>query len=219
MKIKIISLLLCLVAISVFAGCNNNSEESTTTTPTTTEATESTTDATVQSETITKDSNSNNSTTKVIRDSKLVGKWIAATKIPVDEKGNSVTSNCTIVFKKDGTFSQVTSEKQARQTIVDTYMLTFGCTTEKELDLYLRKNTKNSLETHIAMAMANLTKEDMNTTGTWRTEDGTLYETTFNGTRNVTESLKYTVSADGKTAKISIKSGDSDTITMILTKA
>ena len=84
--------------------------------------------------------------------------------------------------------------------------------------MYLIKNTGNTLETHIAMAMANLTDSDMNITGTWRTDKGTLYETTFNGTRDVTESATYSVSSDGQTAKINLKNGDS-TITMTLKKA
>ena len=68
------------------------------------------------------------------------------------------------------------------------------------------------------MAMADMTESDFNVKGTWKTENNnTLYETTFNGTRNVTETAKYTVSDDGNTVKINITNGDA-TITMVLTK-
>ena len=178
--------------VTAFAGCKRNEEES---------------------------YNNTSSNKKVQRDSRLVGKWNASTEIVIGEKGETVTSKCTVTFKKDGSFSQITSEKQARQMIVDTYLISFGCKNEKELEEYIRKNTKLTLEAYIAMAMADMTENDFNITGTWKTENNnTLYETTFNGTRNVTEITKYTVSNDGNTVKINIKNGDA-TVTMVLTKA
>ncbi|MBQ5677387.1 MAG: hypothetical protein IIV47_00800 [Clostridia bacterium] len=214
MKIKLFSIVLCFILIiTAFAGCKRNEEENTTTSTTTT--TETTT------ETITEEPTSSTSSQnkKVQRDKRLVGKWNAATDIVIGEKGETVTSKCTVTFKKDGSFSQITSEKQARQMIVDTYLISFGCKNEKELEEYIRKNTKLTLEAYIAMAMADMTENDFNITGTWKTENNnTLYETTFNGTRNVTEITKYTVSNDGNTVKINIKNGDA-TVTMVLTKA
>ena len=199
--------------ITLFAGCKRNEEEITTTTTTTT--TEATTETTTEEPA----SNTSSQNTKVQRDKRLIGKWNASTDIVIGENGETVTSKCTVTFKKDGTFSQITSEKQARQMIVDTYLISFGCKNEKELAEYIRKNTKLTLEGYIAMALANMTESDMNIKGTWKTEkNNTLYETTFNGTRNVTETIKYTVSDDGNTVKLNIKNGDS-TITMVLTKA
>ena len=214
MKTKVISILLCFVLmITLFAGCKRNEEEITTTTTTTT--TEATTETTTEEPA----SNTSSQNTKVQRDKRLIGKWNASTDIVIGENGETVTSKCTVTFKKDGTFSQITSEKQARQMIVDTYLISFGCKNEKELAEYIRKNTKLTLEGYIAMALANMTESDMNIKGTWKTEkNNTLYETTFNGTRNVTETIKYTVSDDGNTVKLNIKNGDS-TITMVLTKA
>ena len=214
MKIKLFSIVLCFILIiTAFAGCKRNEEENTTTSTTTT--TETTT------ETITEEPTSSTSSQnkKVQRDKRLVGKWNASTDIVIGENGETVTSKCTVTFKKDGSFSQITSEKQARQMIVDTYLISFGCKNEKELEEYIRKNTKLTLEAYIAMAMADMTENDFNITGTWKTENNnTLYETTFNGTRNVTEITKYTVSNDGNTVKINIKNGDA-TVTMVLTKA
>lgn len=214
MKIKLFSIVLCFILIiTAFAGCKRNEEENTTTSTTTT--TETTT------ETITEEPTSSTSSQnkKVQRDKRLVGKWNASTDIVIGENGETVTSKCTVTFKKDGSFSQITSEKQARQMIVDTYLISFGCKNERELEEYIRKNTKLTLEAYIAMAMADMTENDFNITGTWKTENNnTLYETTFNGTRNVTEITKYTVSNDGNTVKINIKNGDA-TVTMVLTKA
>lgn len=215
---KIISIVLCFVLmVTLFAGCRRNEEESTTTTTTTAETTTETTTETTPEENTTKQSSQN---TKVERDSRLVGKWQAATQVPIDENGNTVTSKCTVTFKKDGTFSQITSEKQARQMIVDTYLITFGCKNEKELDVYLRTTKQLTLEAYIAMAMANMTENDMKVQGTWKTENkNTLYETTFNGTRNVTETVKYKVSDNGNTIKLYIESGTDTPLEMILTKA
>lgn len=215
MKIKLFSIVLCFILIiTVFAGCKRNEEESTTTTTTTT-TTENTTESTTEEPT----SNVSSQNSNVQRDKRLIGKWNASTDIVIGENGETVTSKCTVTFKKDGSFSQITSEKQARQMIVDTYLISFGCKNEKELEEYIRKNTKLTLEAYIAMAMADMTENDFNITGTWKTENNnTLYETTFNGTRNVTETVKYTVSDDGNTVKINIKNGDA-TVTMVLTKA
>lgn len=215
MKIKLFSIVLCFILIiTAFAGCKRNEEESTTTTTTTT-TTENTTESTTEEPT----SNVSSQNSNVQRDKRLVGKWNAATDIVIGENGETVTSKCTVTFKKDGSFSQITSEKQARQMIVDTYLISFGCKNEKELEEYIRKNTKLTLEAYIAMAMADMTENDFNITGAWKTENNnTLYETTFNGTRNVTEITKYTVSNDGNTVKINIKNGDA-TVTMVLTKA
>ena len=214
MKIKLFSIVLCFILIiTAFAGCKRNEEENTTISTTTT--TETTTETITEEPTSSMSSQNSN----VQRDKRLIGKWNAATDIVIGEKGETVTSKCTVTFKKDGSFSQITSEKQARQMIVDTYLISFGCKNEKELEEYIRKNTKLTLEAYIAMAMADMTENDFNITGTWKTENNnTLYETTFNGTRNVTEITKYTVSNDGNTVKISIKNGDA-TVTMVLTKA
>ena len=214
MKIKLFSIVLCFILIiTAFAGCKRNEEKNTTTTTTTT--TETTTEPTTEEPS----SNASSSNGKEQRDKRLVGKWNASTDIVIGENGETVTSKCTVTFKKDGSFSQITSEKQARQMIVDTYLISFGCKNEKELEEYIRKNTKLTLEAYIAMAMADMTENDFNITGTWKTENNnTLYETTFNGTRNVTEITKYTVSNDGNTVKINIKNGDA-TVTMVLTKA
>ena len=214
MKIKLFSIVLCFVLIiTAFAGCKRNEEKNTTTTTTTT--TETTTEPTTEEPS----SNASSSNGKEQRDKRLVGKWNASTDIVIGENGETVTSKCTVTFKKDGSFSQITSEKQARQLIVDTYLISFGCKNEKELEEYIRKNTKLTLEAYIAMAMADMTENDFNITGTWKTENNnTLYETTFNGTRNVTETIKYTVSNDGSTVKLNIKNGDA-TVTMVLTKA
>ena len=128
MKIKLFSIVLCFILIiTAFAGCKRNEEENTTTSTTTT--TETTT------ETITEEPTSSTASQnkKVQRDSRLVGKWQAAPRVPIDENGNTVTSKCTVTFKKDGTFSQITSEKQARQMIVDTYLISFGCKMKKNL--------------------------------------------------------------------------------------
>ena len=214
MKIKLFSIVLCFILIiTAFAGCKRNEEENTTTSTTTT--TETTT------ETITEEPTSNVSSqnSNVQRDKRLIGKWNAATDIVIGENGETVTSKCTVTFKKDGSFSQITSEKQARQMIVDTYLISFGCKNEQELEEYIRKNTNLTLEGYIAMAMADMTENDFNVKGTWRTEkNNTLYETTFNGTRNFTETAKYTVSDDGNTVKINITNGDA-TVTMVLTRA
>lgn len=214
MKIKIISVVLCFVLmVTLFAGCKKNEEESTTTTTTTT--TETTTKTTSEEDT-TKQSSQN---TKVERDSRLVGKWRAETKIPVDENGNTVTSRCTVIFKKDGTFSQITSEKQARQMVIDTYLITFDCANEQELERYLLANKKITLDAYVAMALANMTESDMNVKGTWKTENkNTLYETTFNGTRNVTEAVKYKVFNNGNTIKLYIENGTETPLEMVLTK-
>lgn len=214
MKIKLFSIVLCFVLIiTAFAGCKRNEEKNTTTTTTTT--TETTTEPTTEEPS----SNASSSNGKEQRDKRLVGKWNASTDIVIGENGETVTSKCTVTFKKDGSFSQITSEKQARQMIVDTYLISFGCKNKQELEEYIRKNTNLTLEGYIAMAMADMTENDFNITGTWKTEnDNTLYETTFNGTRNVTEITKYTVSNDGNTVKINIKNGDA-TVTMVLTKA
>lgn len=214
MKIKLFSIVLCFILIiTAFAGCKRNEEENTTTSTTTT--TETTTEPTTEEPT----SSTSSQNTNVQRDKRLVGKWNASTDIVIGENGETVTSKCTVTFKKDGSFSQITSEKQARQLIVDTYLISFGCKNEKELEEYIRKNTKLTLEAYIAMAMADMTENDFNITGTWKTENNnTLYETTFNGTRNVTETIKYTVSNDGSTVKLNIKNGDA-TVTMVLTKA
>lgn len=214
MKIKLFSIVLCFILIiTAFAGCKRNEEKNTTTTTTTT--TETTTEPTTEEPT----SSTSSQNTNVQRDKRLVGKWNASTDIVIGENGETVTSKCTVTFKKDGSFSQITSEKQARQMIVDTYLISFGCKNEKELEEYILKNTKLTLEAYIAMAMADMTENDFNITGTWKTENNnTLYETTFNGTRNVTETIKYTVSNDGSTVKLNIKNGDA-TVTMVLTKA
>ena len=214
MKIKLFSIVLCFVLIiTAFAGCKRNEEKNTTTTTTTT--TETTTEPTTEEPS----SNASSSNGKEQRDKRLVGKWNASTDIVIGENGETVTSKCTVTFKKDGSFSQITSEKQARQMIVDTYLISFGCKNEQELEEYIRKNTNLTLEGYIAMAMADMTENDFNVKGTWRTEkNNTLYETTFNGTRNVTETAKYTVSDDGNTVKINITNGDA-TITMVLTRA
>ena len=214
MKIKLFSIVLCFILIiTAFAGCKRNEEENTTTSTTTT--TEITTETITEEPT----SSTTSQNKKVQRDKRLIGKWNAATDIVIGENGETVTSKCTVTFKKDGSFSQITSEKQARQMIVDTYLISFGCKNEKELEEYIRKNTKLTLEAYIAMAMADMTENDFNITGTWKTENNnTLYETTFNGTRNVTEITKYTVSNDGNTVKINIKNGDA-TVIMVLTKA
>lgn len=211
---KIISIVLCFVLIiTAFAGCKRNEEKNTTTTTTTT--TEATTEPTTEEPS----SNASSSNGKEQRDKRLVGKWNASTDIVIGENSETVTSKCTVTFKKDGSFSQITSEKQARQMIVDTYLISFGCKNEQELEEYIRKNTNLTLEGYIAMAMADMTENDFNVKGTWRTEkNNTLYETTFNGTRNVTETAKYTVSDDGNTVKINITNGDA-TITMVLTRA
>ena len=214
MKIKLFSIVLCFILIiTAFAGCKRNEEENTTTSTTTT--TETTTEPTTEEPT----SSTSSQNTNVQRDKRLVGKWNASTDIVIGEKGETVTSKCTVTFKKDGSFSQITSEKQARQLIVDTYLISFGCKNEQELAEYISKNTNLTLEAYIAMAMADMTENDFDITGTWKTENNnTLYETTFNGTRNVTEITKYTVSNDGNTVKINIKNGDA-TVTMVLTKA
>ena len=215
MKIKVISILLCFVLIiTAFAGCKKNEEETTTTTTTTT-TTETTT------ETITEESyNNTSSNKKVQRDSRLVGKWRASTKIVVGENGETVTSKCNINFRKDGTFSQITTENQARQMIIDTYLITFGCANEQELDEYLRQNKKIPLDAFVAMALAEMTDTDFRLDGEWRTENkNTLYETTNNGQRDVTETMKYTVSDDGNTVKISVSDASGGTQTMILTRA
>ncbi len=218
MKTKIISLLLCLVLmLTLFAGCKRN-EEDTTTTTTTTTTTETTTESTTESTTEEPTQNTSSQNKKVQRDKRLVGKWNASTNIVIGENGETVTSRCTVIFKKDGTFSQVTSEKQARQVIVDTYLISFGCKDEKELDEYIRQNKNLTLEAYIAIALAELDDSDFNLKGTWKTQNNTLYQTTFNGTRNATEASKYTVSNDGNTVKINIKNG-SATTTMVLTKA
>ena len=215
MKTKVISIVLCFVLIiTAFAGCKRNEEEITTTTTTTT--TETTTESTSEENTTNKSSQN----TKVERDSRLIGKWHAETQVPIDENGNTVTSRCTVTFKKDGTFTQITSEKQARQMVVDTYLITFGCKNEKELDAYIRKTTKLTLEGYIAMALANMTESDMNVKGTWKTENkNKLYETTNNGTRDVTEIVKYKVSDDGNTIKLYFENGTDNSLEMILTKA
>ena len=215
MKTKVISIVLCFVLIiTAFAGCKRNEEEITTTTITTT--TETTTESTTEENTTNKSSQN----TKVERDSRLIGKWHAETLVPIDENGNTVTSRCTVTFKKDGTFTQITSEKQARQMVVDTYLITFGCKNEKELDAYIRKTTKLTLEGYIAMALANMTESDMNVKGTWKTENkNKLYETTNNGTRDVTEIVKYKVSDDGNTIKLYFENGTDNSLEMILTKA
>ncbi|MBR5191492.1 MAG: hypothetical protein IKW34_05650 [Clostridia bacterium] len=215
MKTKVISIVLCFVLIiTAFAGCKRNEEEITTTTTTTT--TETTTESTTEENTTNKSSQN----TKVERDSRLIGKWRAETQVPIDENGNTVTSRCTVTFKKDGTFTQITSEKQARQMVVDTYLITFGCKNEKELDAYIRKTTKLTLEGYIAMALANMTESDMNVKGTWKTENkNKLYETTNNGTRDVTEIVKYKVSDDGNTIKLYFENGTDNSLEMILTRA
>ncbi|MBR4890375.1 MAG: hypothetical protein IKU15_03705 [Clostridia bacterium] len=215
MKTKVISIVLCFVLIiTAFAGCKRNEEEITTTTTTTT--TETKTESTTEENTTNKSSQN----TKVERDSRLIGKWRAETQVPIDENGNTVTSRCTVTFKKDGTFTQITSEKQARQMVVDTYLITFGCKNEKELDAYIRKTTKLTLEGYIAMALANMTESDMNVKGTWKTENkNKLYETTNNGTRDVTEIVKYKVSDDGNTIKLYFENGTDNSLEMILTKA
>lgn len=215
MKTKVISIVLCFVLIiTAFAGCKRNEEEITTTTTTTT--TETTTESTTEENTTNKSSQN----TKVERDSRLIGKWRAETQVPIDENGNTVTSRCTVTFKKDGTFTQITSEKQARQMVVDTYLITFGCKNEKELDAHIRKTTKLTLEGYIAMALANMTENDMNVKGTWKTENkNKLYETTNNGTRDVTEIVKYKVSDDGNTIKLYFENGTDNSLEMILTKA
>ena len=121
MKIKLFSIVLCFILIiTAFAGCKRNEEENTTTLTTTT--TETTT------ETITEEPTSNVSSqnSNVQRDKRLIGKWNASTDIVIGENGETVTSKCTVTFKKDGSFSQITSEKQARQMIVDTYLISFG---------------------------------------------------------------------------------------------
>ena len=215
MNTKVISILLCFILIiTAFAGCKRNEEEITTTTTTTT--TETTTESTTEENTTNKSSQN----TKVERDSRLIGKWYAETLVPIDENGNTVTSRCTVTFKKDGTFTQITSEKQARQMVIDTYLITFGCKNEKELDAYIRKTTKLTLEGYIAMALANMTESDMNVKGTWKTENkNKLYETTNNGTRDVTEIVKYKVSDDGNTIKLYFENGTDNSLEMILTKA
>ena len=215
MKTKVISIVLCFVLIiTAFAGCKRNEEEITTTTTTTT--TETKTESTTEENTTNKSSQN----TKVERDSRLIGKWRAETQVPIDENGNTVTSRCTVTFKKDGTFTQITSEKQARQMVVDTYLITFGCKNEKELDAYIRKTTKLTLEGYIAMALANMTESDMNVKGTWKTENkNKLYETTNNGTRDVTEIVKYKVSDDGNTIKLYFENGTDNSLEMILTRA
>ena len=215
MNTKVISILLCFILIiTAFAGCKRNEEEITTTTTTTT--TETTTESTTEENTTNKSSQN----TKVERDSRLIGKWRAETQVPIDENGNTVTSRCTVTFKKDGTFTQITSEKQARQMVVDTYLITFGCKNEKELDAYIRKTTKLTLEGYIAMALANMTESDMNVKGTWKTENkNKLYETTNNGTRDVTEIVKYKVSDDGNTIKLYFENGTDNSLEMILTRA
>lgn len=215
MKTKVISILLCFILIiTAFTGCKRNEEEITTTTTTTT--TETTTESTTEENTTNKSSQN----TKVERDSRLIGKWYAETQVPIDENGNTVTSRCTVTFKKDGTFTQITSEKQARQMVIDTYLITFGCKNEKELDAYIRKTTKLTLEGYIAMALANMTESDMNVKGTWKTENkNKLYETTNNGTRDVTEIVKYKVSDDGNTIKLYFENGTDNSLEMILTRA
>ena len=215
MKTKVISILLCFVLmVTLFVGCEKNEEESTTTT-----TTETTTETTIETTTEEPTSNTSSQNTKVQRDKRLIGKWDASTDVVVGENGETVTSKCTVTFKKDGTFSQITTEKQARQLIVDTYLISFGCKNEQELDAYLRVTKQLNLEAYIAMAMANMTDSDFSVNGTWKTENkNTLYETTFNGTRNVTETMKYTVSDDGSTVKLNITNGK-ETITMVLKKA
>ena len=104
--------------------------------------------------------------------------------------------------------------------IIDTYLITFGCANEQELDEYLRQNKKIPLDAFVAMALAEMTDTDFRLDGEWRTENkNTLYETTNNGQRDVTETMKYTVSDDGNTVKISVSDASGGTQTMILTRA
>jgi hypothetical protein len=223
MKIKVISILLCLIfVVTAFAGCEKPSAfpngffgngEDTTTTDTNTPSGEE--DVTNEDGTPVVSSKPTNST----QDNRLVGTWNAETQVPITEDGKTVASRCTLVFKKDGTFAQTTTEKQAKRAIIDTYLVLFDCETEEELDKYIRKNKKTTLEGYVIMALANMTDEDFKVTGTWKTKnDNTLYETVKRDGKSVVETITYTVSSDGNTVKLLFDDGVGGKITMTLTK-
>lgn len=159
-------------------------------------------------------------TSTVTRDSRLVGVWNASTEIPINENGATVTSNCTVVFNEDGTFTQTTTEAQARQMIIDTYLIVFNCRNEQELDAYIRINKGTTLEGYVVMALAEMTDEDFYIKGTWETKsDNTLYETTLDGDKKHIETATYVLSNDGTAVKLSFDDGAGGAISMILKKA
>lgn len=153
-------------------------------------------------------------------DRRLIGKWIASAEIPVTENGATVTSNCFFLFKEDGTFEQATTEVQARQMIIDTYLIVFNCRNEQELEAYIRINKGITLDAYVAMALAEMTDADFHIKGTWKTEnDNTLYEITDEGNKKHTETIKYVFSNDGSSVNFSISDGAGGKTTMILKKA
>ena len=153
-------------------------------------------------------------------DSRLFGVWNASSEIPITEDGKTVTSQCLIKFNEDGTFEQVTTEAQARRMIIDTYLITFNCKNEQELDSYIRANKGTTLEGYVIIALAQMSASDFRIKGTWKTEnDNTLYETTVDGNKNNIEVIKYIVSNDKNAVRFTIEDGTGGTTTMTLTKA
>ena len=154
------------------------------------------------------------------RDSRLYGIWNATSEIPINENGATVTAYCSIAFREDGTYEQITTEEQAKRMIIDTYLIVFNCKNEQELDKYIRVNKGTTLEGYVIMALAEMTDEDLYVKGTWETKDNnTLYETFIvDGEKNV-ETATYVFSKDGTAVKLNIENGTGDTMTMILRKA
>ncbi len=232
MKIKVISILMCLIlVVTVFSGCgkkpsifpNGFLSDAGDVTTTTTTANGNANNSSIE-ETVTDKDGNPVSTSKpngtTTQDSRLVGKWNAKVEIPIDNNGSTVSSTSTIEFKSDGTFQQSKTEAQARREIIDTYLVVFGCETEEELSKYIIKNKKATLEGYVAMALAQMTDEDFCTKGTWKTKNNnTLYETIKYEGENVVETITYTVSNDGSTVKMQLADGTGGKLTMILTKA
>lgn len=211
MKTKIIAIIMCLLLLVLFAGCGNSGKDENTSDTTTT--TESTT-----IDEFAEDVDETNNTDEPSNDARLVGKWSAVTYVPIDDNGNTVASRSTVIFNNDGTFSQVTTEAQAEQMLIDTFMITFGCDSEAELESFIKSEMNMPLDAYIAISMAKLTDADLNITGTWKTSGKTLYQTTFNGTRDKTETTKFVVSDNGETAKIRLSDGTGEDIIMYLTR-
>ncbi len=194
---------------------NNNSSDSGKTNENTEPFNEKTTDKTNQNTAEKEDTNS----VQTNRDNRLVGKWRASAEIPVNENGATVTSNCFFLFREDGTFEQATTEAQARQMIIDTYLIAFNCRNEKELETYIQINKGITLEGYVAMALAEMTDEDFHIKGTWETKnDNTLYETTIVENKKKIETVTYVFSNDGNAIEFSISDGAGGTTTMILKK-
>lgn len=152
-------------------------------------------------------------------DGKLIATWDAEVEVPLDEGMDPMKIKATMDFKEDGTFTMSISDESIKSMVVQVFMAFFGMESEADFEAYITSQGM-TVDEFVENAKKEMDMDEMSQTGTWTTDgNGNLTQVTVDEEgEDETETFKYTVSEDGKSAELFYEDDELGTQTLKLTK-